>query len=243
MMKKYLPPGTLALYDDDILKSLQTPNFTLLPDKERKGTYIVIEGIDGSGKTTVSRMLSDKLSIHKKKTILVREPWTLEIKKLLSQNPEVNPVVEAYLFAADRLLLHANIIAKKLKENYIVIGDRSYIASLVYQVIRGADENIVWSLNSFAIRPDLVFLLDIDPDIAWERINNKAKKQLMHLEQRRYLESLRERYLKLSRSPNLPKTITINANKPVNMVVDEIYMKLDEIFGIQGEKGSARTSC
>ncbi len=221
-----LPPGTLIKEGEKPL--IVYPKSKLIDDKERKGVYIVIEGIDGSGKTSVAKELERKLKEKGIEATVVREPWTKEIKDLLNKNPKMNPLTEAYLFAADRMLLHSTVIRNQLLKGNLVIGDRSYIASLVYQVVRGAEENIVYSINSYAIKPDLIVLLDIDPEKAWKRINNKKKKQLQHLEKKELLGKIRERYLEILDEVDPDKKLILNAEKSIEELAENILETMGE---------------
>ncbi len=227
------PPGTKTnpevIIDEKTLeKIILLPKTHILPGEKRKGKYIVIEGIDGSGKTTISLKLREYLEEKGKRAEVVREPWTNEIKTLLSKYPNMNPLAEAYLFAADRLLLHTQLIANYLQEHTYVIGDRSYIASLVYQTVRGAEEEIVIAINHFAIKPDIVILLDVTPETAWKRINNKENKQLQHLEEKRFLNSLREKYLELTKRMKHPLVHKIDAEKTPDEIITEIVRVLEK---------------
>jgi len=209
------------------LTSLVFPT-TPIKIPKKKAKYIAIEGIDGSGKTLISQLLSDSLKIRSFEVLQVREPYTKEIKKLLTENPNINPIVEAYLFATDRLILHSKIIAQELGKKDYIITDRSYIASLTYQVVRGAPEEIVYSINMFAIKPDIVYLLDVPVEVALKRLNEKKKKQLVHLEDEGMLDKLRERYLELAQTEEFRnKIIRIDATQAPSEVVKEIIRDLE----------------
>jgi len=222
MEKIILPPGAYVLKNYFYLiqqKYIDYPRISLI-DKD-KYNYIVIEGIDGAGKTTISQLVVSEL---KKKGIdseFVYEPFTDEIKNLLNKNPDIPPFVEAMLFAADRLYLHSKIISELLRNNKVVVSDRSFVASLVYQVARGAPEEFVYSINNFAIKPSIIILLDISPNVAIERLKRKKTKQLLHLEQPSYFDSIRKRYFDVLGKIGIPYHV-INAEKEVNSVLNEV---------------------
>jgi dTMP kinase len=222
---KVLKPGSAILGEGTALErlKLREPDFSLLSIDERMGKYVAIEGIDGSGKTTLSTMLCQHLKMFGKLCETVKEPFYEEVKSLLAKMPNMNPIAEAYLFAADRLLMHSTELVKLLKdrEKRIIIGDRSYLASLVYQTARGAPLEVVLSLNSYALEPDLVILLDVDPNIAWERLKKKDDRQLRHLEDKEKFQKLRENYLWLARAITFPPIVVIDASPPPEEVLED----------------------
>ena len=219
-MKKVLPPGSWVSSDNEDLigKIIITPSVGELVSC-RRGYYVVLEGIDGAGKTILSRMLCEELSNRGFKCRIVREPWTSEIKKLLSES-NLNPIVEAYLFAADRLYMHQKVLSRYLEEELIVIGDRSFIASIAYQSSRGAPQELVESINSFAIKPDLVVLLDLPVDEALDRIKDPGR-QLRRLEEKSLLEKIRRKYLEIADS-GLYNMRVVDASKSIDEVFNEV---------------------
>lgn len=195
------------MIDESYIKKV---SFFELEKKDYK--YFAFEGIDGAGKTTISQKIVNELKNRGIMAEHVYEPYTEEIKNILTKYPDMNPAVEAMLFAADRLLMHTELLSKLLRENYVVIGDRCFVASLVYQVIRGASEEWVYSLNYYAIRPTLIIFLDVTPETAVRRLEKKSLKQLSHLEKLEYLESLRNRYLEVLKKLDNVRYVILDAN-------------------------------
>ena len=195
---------------------------------ETRGVYVAIEGIDGSGKTVVAKALNNTLALRGYTTALVREPYSEELRRILALFPNLNPIVEAYLFAADRMLLHYTVLKALLEKREIVISDRSYIASLVYQTARGAPKEVVESLNAYCIKPDKVFLLDLPVEVAIKRLERKRGRQLKHLEKRELLPVLREGYLRLAKEWS-GRIRVIDATKPVSEIVEVIAREVEEI--------------
>ena len=102
------------------------------------GLYVVIEGIEGSGKTTHARMLHDYLSGKGVNTLLVREPGTTKLGEkirslLLSTEIELCPLEEFLLFSTARSALHNQIIIPACAQGKVVISDRNYLSSVAYQ--------------------------------------------------------------------------------------------------------------
>lgn len=135
-------------------------------------TYIGLEGVDGSGKTTVAGMLASMLLSEGRQVTVVREPGGTdlgeEIRRLLLHSDEMVPWAEAALFAAQRAQLAAEVIAPALAAGAWVISDRTYYSSLAYQGgARGLGIPEVRALNEAVlggVLPDLVAVIDVDPE-------------------------------------------------------------------------------
>jgi len=163
------------LYSDaiayPILPGLQ-PNRRLL-----MAMYIAIEGGDGSGKSTVATAIEKRLNALGHRTVVVREPGSTplgeEIRKLLLDGEAMAPWAEAFLFAAQRAQLAAEVISPALQGGMWVISDRTYFSSVAYQGAgRGLGMETVRDINETGlegVEPDRVFVLDIDVDVALGR--------------------------------------------------------------------------
>jgi dTMP kinase len=140
-----------------------------------RGLFVTFEGIDRSGKTTQARLLVDALGDD---ALGVREPGGTEVGERvrdLLKDPAVplSAESEALLFAAARAQLVADVIRPALAEGRVVVSDRFLDSSLAYQgAARGLGVDEVERVNAFAtgaLRPDLTFLLAIDPSAAAAR--------------------------------------------------------------------------
>lgn len=129
--------------------------------------YIVFEGIDGAGKSTFIKEVAEFLKDEWLKVEVVREPSQLFEESLESRDHLIynEDTWLALAYAIDRLEIQDDI-QTYLENDHIVLSDRSYISSLVYQ----EDTDFVREVNSYAIQPDLVIFLDVPPEIARERI-------------------------------------------------------------------------
>jgi dTMP kinase len=144
--------------------------------------YIVFEGLIGSGKTTQSKRLAAELQSRypERKVLWTREPGGSDIAeaiRLLAQatpfGENMEPVCEAYLFAAARAQSLRSVIAPALANNGIVIADRSFASSVAWQGFgRGLGMEKVLDINKVAIEdhlPDIIVELDLNPAIAVQR--------------------------------------------------------------------------
>ncbi len=177
--------------------------------------FIAIEGIDGSGKTTITRRLTSSLSDIGVKVFQTREP-TDDLPENMIRKDFNNGFALFCLFMSDRFK-HAETISQKISEGYTVISDRFLASSFAYQGplienVLGSFENAFeWMKRTsgpLKPLPDITFLLDIDPQIAMERIKNREKSPFEKLE---YLAKVRKYYLATS----LTNTVVIDALLPL----------------------------
>ena len=164
----------------------------------QKSFFIVIDGVDGCGSTTHSRLLAGFFENKKLKVHLTHEPSKSEIGVLLRKflkNNEIPPTTDALLFAADRDLHYHNEIKKKLDDGYIVISDRYLESSIIYQSVQSDEISVDWveELNKFVGQPDITIFLDIDPRISLAR---KTDEILEKFEDTPFLDKVRKLYLR-----------------------------------------------
>lgn len=156
-----------------------------------RGLFIVMEGPDGSGKSTQIELLSEYLSGLGKACLITREPGGTEIGEQIRQvilNPDnkaMSEVTEMLLYAAARAQLMKEKIIPALESGHVVLSDRFLDSSLVYQgIARGLGIDTVRSVNGLGIgeySPDLVFFLDLPEEEGIRR--KKGQKQLDRMEQ------------------------------------------------------------
>ncbi|HOI39343.1 MAG TPA: dTMP kinase [Methanobacterium sp.] len=178
--------------------------------------YICLEGIDGSGKSTQLKSLGKWLEDCGLTVSQIREPTDspvgLLIRKML-QKPDAQDEnfqrTLALLFAADRTLLMDNI-RKKEEMNHVILSDRSFYSSLAYQ----NGEEWIAQINQYALKPDLVILLDLDTETALKRCEG-----IDSFEEKCFLDNVRNKYLKLAQQHDF---MVVNANNGFNKVHDDI---------------------
>jgi dTMP kinase len=140
-----------------------------------KPCFIVFEGIDGSGKSTQAKLLTARLADLGVPVLLTAEPSDGPVGRVIkSLRTRLEPEEEARLFTEDRRDHVERVILPALADGCTVICDRYVYSSVAYQGARGLDqEAILAAQRQFAPQPDIIFLLEIPPEIALERIGSK----------------------------------------------------------------------
>ena len=140
--------------------------------------YLAFEGIDGSGKSSLIKGLSEVLSNQQVENKIVREPGGTKVGEgvrelLLSHDYEVDALTEALLFCSQRSQLVSEVIKPEINKGTKILSDRSAYSSVAYQGVgRGLGYETIYQLNDIAVSsfwPEKVVLLDIDPKISLSR--------------------------------------------------------------------------
>jgi dTMP kinase len=142
------------------------------------GFLLVLEGIDGMGKSTVARRLVDHCNELGRPAIFSREPtdgpWGRKLRES-ARTGRLDLAEELELFLADRAEHVTQVIQPALDAGKVVILDRYYLSTAAYQGARGADpEKILEQNEKFAPPPDLVLLLDADPAAGLARVQRRG---------------------------------------------------------------------
>lgn len=203
------------------------------------GVFIVLEGIDGAGKSTQAKLL--KLWFEEKgyEVVLTKEPTDTPFGKLIRRlvltggregiidGAKISHEAEALLFAADRAEHVDKLIKPALESGKVVISDRYFYSSLAYQWARGLDLEWLIDLNRFAIRPDLVLLLDLPVKESMKRIRTRSIKsefdKIVELQKK-----VRENYLKLAE--RFPEIKIVNALEDVEGVHRQIVALVESLL-------------
>ncbi|WP_297062474.1 dTMP kinase [Thermococcus sp.] len=203
------------------------------------GIFIVLEGIDGAGKSTQAKLL--KLWFEEKgyEVVLTKEPTDTPFGKLIRRlvltggregiidGAKISHEAEALLFAADRAEHVDKLIKPALESGKVVISDRYFYSSLAYQWARGLDLDWLIDLNRFAIRPDLVLLLDLPVKESMKRIRTRSIKsefdKIVELQKK-----VRENYLKLAE--RFPEIKIVNALEDVEGVHRQIVALVESLL-------------
>ncbi len=178
------------------------------------GYFITFEGVEGCGKTTQIKLLSDFLSARNIQAVLTREPGGCpiadKIRAILldAENRDLSPLAELMLYGAARAQHVTEVIAPALSGGKIVLCDRFCDATVAYQSFgRGIDRDVIDSLNHHAcqgVSPDLTVLFDCDPRVGLERAlrrieaSSGPREERFELEALAFHERVRAGYLQLA---------------------------------------------
>lgn len=189
-------------------------------DRVKRGIFICIEGIDASGKSTQAHWLVRNLRRKGFDTIYTTEPSKGEVgsfirRYVLQRKRRVPAVVEALLFAVDRVDHIESRIEQALESGKIVISDRYVYSSLAYQGAAGLDIRWIEQINRMASPPDLAIYLDVPPVVVVKRMRRRRSV----METLKNLRKVRKVYLQLVRKRRL---VLIDGNRPANEVAQSI---------------------
>ena len=183
--------------------------------------FITFEGIDGSGKSTISKLVYKKLKNYGYDVILTFEPTDSWIGKIVQKNIKIksDPIETSFIFIADRIN-HCKKIKKWLDQGKIVLCDRYAESTYAYQAAQMQDlidKPIKWlkelSRDSI-IKPDRIFLFVIKPKDALARIRHRN--MLIPFEKIDFLTKVHKNYLTLARGNRFLK---LDATKKVDELV------------------------
>ena len=167
------------------------------------GVLVNLEGIDGCGKSTQSKLLLEKLEEEGEKVIILKEPtkrphgqklWDVLHGKRKASNEEI-----LELFVLDRKQHVEEKIQPALDDGTVVLMDRYYYSSMAYQVAGGIDVEEIRKKHVFAPKPDVVLIFDLPVSVALERV--KGHSDADEFEKEEHLEKVREAYLDLGNDP------------------------------------------
>ena len=185
--------------------------------------FVVIEGIDGCGKSSVAKHAAERIG---RRAVLTREPTDSWIGKAVRKGDkdQISPYIDALLFMADRVL-HTERISEHLRKKKLVISDRYYHSTIAYQAAYLQDEfkgdAFKWLLEAnlrISLHPDLTVLLVISPEVAMERAGKRGK--LSRFETLGFLRKVHGNYLKLARRDK--SIVKVDASRDLDTVVDEV---------------------
>lgn len=203
-----------------------------------KGLFIVMEGPDGSGKTTQINLLEQYLKEAGYECLITREPGGTvigeEVRELIL-NPEykeMSPVTEMILYAASRAQLVHEVIGPALEAGKIVISDRFVDSSIVYQgIARNLGISTVAAVNAPGIgiyRPDGIFFIDLSEAEGIRRKKNQKKLDRMEQESIDFHHLVSEGYRKVL--AERPEVIKIDGGKDIDVIQKKIRNHVDELL-------------
>ncbi len=201
--------------------------------------FIVLEGVNGSGKSTLQKKLNDWATEQGKEVLCTFEPGGtplgVELRKLLLENKcsERTPLAEAFLFSADRAEHVETVIRPALDRKQLVLLDRYYYSTIAFQGYgHKTPLEPLLTLSETAIsglRPDIVILLDLDPEKGLLRNSDKSESDSFEQEAIDFHTRLREGFLSLADSLPEPFVI-IDAELPSDKVFEEAVKLVSKVL-------------
>ncbi|WP_323838543.1 dTMP kinase [Photorhabdus africana] len=200
--------------------------------------FIVIEGLEGAGKTSAMKTVVEILQQHGiQNLIFTREPGGTplaeKLRGLIKQGVEGEPLTdkaEVLMLYAARVQLVENVIKPALARGTWVVGDRHDLSSQAYQGGgRGIDKNLMTSLRDTVLgdfRPDLTIYLDLPPQIGLLRARERGELDRIEKESIDFFDRTRSRYLEFAAQDK--SIVTVDAAQPIEQVQADIYQVLGQ---------------
>lgn len=204
----------------------------------KKGLFIVFEGGEGSGKSTILDKIYNWMKEENIECIKTREPGGIKIAEQIravildTENTEMDGRTEALLYAAARRQHLVEKVIPALNGGKIVLCDRFLDSSLAYQgFARGLGVNEIYEINKFAIEgnfPDISILFDLDPQVGLDRINKNKDREVnrLDLEEMDFHNKVREGYNNLLKTNK--NMVKIDASKPIDEVFQEVKRVIEQ---------------
>ncbi|OFW64685.1 MAG: dTMP kinase [Actinobacteria bacterium RBG_19FT_COMBO_36_27] len=205
---------------------------------KKKGLFITFEGLDGSGKTTQMEILNDYLKNRGFDVVTTIEPGGTKIgrkiRKILldKENHDISPLAETLLFLASRAELVSEVVAPALREGKIILCDRFFDSTVVYQgIARGLGEKEILKMNLWAtggVVPDITFLLSVKVSKGKKRMSDADKKtDRIELEKDSFKEKIYRGYLDIAKK-NKDRIVIIDGENSIKSISEEIKNKVCE---------------
>ena len=200
----------------------------MMPDK---GRFIVVEGLEGAGKSTALEAIKHVLASHVPELVITREPGGTRvgevartlIKELVPAEP-LDPRAELLLFYAARVQLIERVIRPALERGAWVLADRFELSTLAYQGGgRKLSQDMIEHLSAFCIddlQPDLIVFLDITPEQGMRRVIARGKTDRIEQESMVFFNDVYDSYHQHIQT--MHNVVVIDASQPLSVVQDAI---------------------
>ncbi len=199
-------------------------------------SFIVLEGLDGSGKTTQAKALLQRLRRRNIPALLTHEPGGTplgeQLRRWLKGRPDLSPLAELTLFIAARAQLVEKVITPALKSGVTVLSDRYTASTVAYQGHgRGLDLDLIRNLNLAAtggLTPDMTILFDMPPEesLARRNITGADAIEAAPLE---FHRKVRESYLAQA-AAHADKWLVVDATQAKRQLSQQIWAKVKPLL-------------
>ena len=188
-----------------------------------KGTFIVLEGPDGSGTTTHAKILAEKFESLGHDVLLTAEPTNSSIGKFIREQLKLKSIPSAsalqLLFCADRAAHIETVIRPALAAGKMVISDRYVISTLVYGEALGLDPDWLLQVNTPFLEPDVMMIALPEYHVCVQRV--KQRRQLEVFENVKFMRRIHDLY---DRALHDDRSIHhIDTGKSVELAAKEIF--------------------
>jgi len=188
--------------------------------------FIVFEGPDGSGTTTLANAIAERLHAEGKEVLLTQEPTNGEhgqkIRASLAGEEKIQPEEMQKLFCADRAEHVSAVIQPALHEGKIVVSDRYVPSTLIYGEVAGVSRELLEKWNEGFPVPDLTVFALPSFEICWERVKERGNQDAFEKEQ--FQKKIHEGYVRYA--AEYPDVLVIDTSKEVEECVEEILHML-----------------
>ncbi|GAC1516532.1 MAG: dTMP kinase [Gemmatimonadaceae bacterium] len=217
-----------------------------------RGTLIVFDGAEGSGKTTQMRKLVARLGATGVACLAVREPGGTPLGDairalLLDPRREIGATAEALLFMASRAQLIERQVAPALDAGTLVIVDRFFLSTYAYQIAgRGLEEKGVRDANALAtsgIRPDITILLTVTPDVGLARMRKRADPDRMERADAAFHDRVAAAFAQYATEawqrahPECGRIVAVDGSRSEEVVEQDIAAILAHLINTDGSEG------
>jgi len=203
------------------------------------GKFIVVEGIEGAGKSSAIAVIENILTQHDISYIKTREPGGTplaeslrKIVKSISLEEKLTQETELLLMYASRSQLLANRILPALKQGQWVIGDRHDMSSRAYQGGgRNFDDSVMNAIADVTLKgfsPDLTLYLDISPELGLSRAKARGELDRIELEKIEFFHRVRNKYCQIAQQDE--RIITIDASEEMTAVHNNINRVIERFI-------------
>lgn len=205
------------------------------------GLFITFEGGEGSGKTTIAKLIKDQLEKEGYQVTLTREPGGVDIAEKIRDvivdvnNTSMDKKTEALLYAASRRQHLVEKVLPVLEQDGIVICDRFIDSSLVYQgIARGIGIDEVYEMNMFAtenILPKRTIFFDIKPEQGLQRVYSNKDREVnrLDLESLDFHQKVYDGYLTICEKYT-DRIVKIDASLDIDSVFKQVLEKIKEVL-------------
>lgn len=208
-------------------------------DEDYKGKFIVVEGLEGAGKTTAMQTIRDYLDTKIQSLVITREPGGTRVGELVRSmiieevpGERLDERTELLLLYAARVQHIAQIIKPALRKGNWVLSDRFELSTIAYQGGgRGIDLSLISQVSDICLQgftPDITFFLDIKPEEGLHRVGQRGKSDRIESESLDFFYKVYQTYHQAIAS--MQNIFVIDASQPLHAVQKSIISHLERYY-------------